>query len=332
VQILVIALRSDLHADSVVYHLNKKDVDIIRIDPTVDKDIPQKMTITSGQIFKANFEFQNSKSINPLECNGVFCRFAIDSLTSSSEDPLKYFTASEALCAFLAPLRMIESSYWINDPWIENRSDCKLFQSKIAQVVGLKIPEFIVSSNYDDLYSFYKGYKNVIIKPLSDTTLASANKGFIKHENLDTNNFLAPYTARFTPLSKEDMVNLDGTPTLLQQEIVKKSDIRATVIDNKIFAVEMPYKEGDAIDFRLNKYDDIKEYNLPDSIKDKIIQLVKLLGLRFASCDLLLDKHDQIYFLESNVQGNWLWTETDTNLPISENIANALLRGKTNGV
>lgn len=324
-QILVIALKSDLHADSVIYHLNKKGVDVLRIDPTLDEDIPEKISIISSPAIEAYYEFNDNKKINPINCNGIFCRYAIDLLVPSSEDPLKNFTSAESLTAFLAPLRMIESSRWINDPWIENRADCKILQSKIAKNIGLNIPEFIVSSNYSDLLFFYHEYKNVIIKPLSDTTLALVDNNFVKQDHLFTDNFSAPYTSKFIPSENIDLKNIDNTPTLLQAEINKKSDIRATVIDEKVFAVEMPYNEGNPIDFRLNKIDNVKEYNLPHGIKEKLIELVKILGLRFASCDLILDHDNQIYFLESNVQGNWLWTEINENLNISETIADALI-------
>jgi len=325
VQVLVIALKSDLHSDAVIYHLNKKGVDVLRIDPTFDDDLPEKVSIVSNPKIEAYYEFLENK-INPMTCNGIFCRFAIDLLVPSSEDPLKNFTTAESLTAFLAPLRMVESSRWINDPWIENRVDCKILQSKIAKNIGLNIPEFIVSSNYNDLISFYNEYKNVIIKPLSDTTLALVDNKFIKQDNLFTDNFNAPYTAKFIPNENIDIKNIDNTPTLLQVEISKKSDIRATVIDDKVFAVEMPYNKDNPIDFRLNKNNNIKEYYLPNDINDKLIELVKILGLRFASCDLVIDKDNQIFFLESNVQGNWLWTEINENMNISETIADALIK------
>ena len=109
-------------------------------------------------------------------------------------------------------------------------------------------------------------------------------------------------------------------------EITKKSDIRVTVIDDKVFAVEMPFREGNPIDFRLNRNDCLNEYKLPNDIKEKLIELVKIMGLRFASCDLVLDHNGEMYFLESNVQGNWLWTEINENMNISETIADALIK------
>jgi hypothetical protein len=314
-----------LHADSVIYHLNKKGIEIVRIDPTLDEDIPEEISLVSDTVFKAFYRLKNNTIINPLECNGIFCRFAIDSLVAISEEPLKYFAASELLTAFLAPLRMIDSSSWINDPWIENRVDCKILQCNMAKNIGLKIPEFMVSSNYDNLLSFYNKYKNVIIKPLSDTPLAFVDGKYKKQEDLTSNNFYAPYTTKFVPINDFEKESMDHTPTLLQREINKKSDIRVTVIDDKAFSVEIPYEEGNPIDFRLNKYDNIREYTLSEDMKNKLIKLVKKLGLRFASCDLILDKNNEIYFIESNVQGNWLWTETTTSFKISDAIANALI-------
>jgi hypothetical protein len=328
VQILVIALQSDIHADAVVYYLNKKGIEVFRIDPTLDADLPQRIGVIYGPHFKAYYEFQENRIIDLLECNGILCRFAIDSLIATSEDPLVNFSASESLCAFLAPLRMIDSSCWINDPWKENKIDCKVFQSKIAQDVGLKTPEFIISSKYHDLLAFYNEYKNVIIKPLTDTPLALVDGKFIKQKNLSTNDFSAPYTAKFAPIKNCDLKDIDDTPAFLQREIIKKSDIRATIIDNKIFAVEIPYIKGNPIDFRLNKNKLIREYSLQNSMKEKLIELARRLDLRFASCDLVLDNDNQISFLEANVQGNWLWTEINTNLNISENIADALINGK----
>ena len=325
-QIIVFALQSDLHADSVVYHLNKKGIGVIRIDPTLDKEIPEKTFISSALYYNAYYEFHNNMKINPLECNGIFCRFAIDILMPNSEDPLKKFSLSESLTAFLAPLRIIESARWINDPWIENRVDCKILQSKIAKDIGMKTPEFIISSNYNDLLSFYNEYENVIIKPLSDTPLALVGEKFIKDEELYTESFHAPYSTKFSPNKNIDITNIDNTPTFLQVEIKKRADIRATIIDEKLFAVEIPYREGNPIDFRLNRITGIKEFNISNDLKDKLIELVKRLGLRFASCDLILDTNNQIFFLESNVQGNWLWTEINENINISETIANALIK------
>jgi glutathione synthase/RimK-type ligase-like ATP-grasp enzyme len=70
----------------------------------------------------------------------------------------------------------------------------------------------------------------------------------------------------------------------------------------------------------------MKPVVLSEDIEKKTIELLKKLRVRFASCDFLRDVKDNIYFLEANVQGNWLWTETD-DFHISRAIAKALTTG-----
>ena len=155
--------------------------------------------------------------------------------------------------------------------------------------------------------------------------MAQINEDFVVPEKIGWRNFKAPYTTQFHPknISKSDCI--DDTPTLLQVKIDKKADIRATVVDNQIFSALMPYNAGDPIDFRRNIGNKVEPVDLPTEIKDKLIQLTKLLNVRFSSCDLVLDHHNKYHFLESNLQGNWLWTEHGAGLRISEAIANALI-------
>jgi glutathione synthase/RimK-type ligase-like ATP-grasp enzyme len=321
--VLVIALNSDLHADAVVYNLNRMGVEVIRIDPTENNSIPIQMSVFSD--FQSKFIFNDNKTINISNCKGILCRFAIESLDSIANDALEYFSDSESLAVFLAPLRIINSSYWINDPWIENRIDCKILQANYAQSIGLNIPEFIISTDYNEIIKFHDVYKNVIIKPLTDKPIALINNNFVGQEKINTDNFYAPYTEIFKPLNNEQLQLISNTPTFLQRQIIKKSDIRSTVIDNKIFSAEMLYEKDMPIDFRLQSNIKAKMINLHQDINNKIIKLVKKLGLRFASCDLILDENDDIYFIEANAQGNWLWTEHEAELPISEAIAKSLV-------
>jgi hypothetical protein len=249
--VLVIALNSDLHADSVVFHLNRMGINIMRIDPTIDDSIPTQMTIFPD--FQSIFEFMDNKNINMADCGSIFCRFAVESLDATTSDPLEYFSSSESLASFLASLRIIDSHYWINDPWVESRIDCKILQAKYATTVGLNIPKFIVSSNYKEIESFTKLYKDTIIKPLTDKSIALIDNKFVGQEDINTNNFYAPYTAKFKHLSKNKLQSISDTPTFLQEQILKKCDIRTTIIDDNVFSAAMPYDKNTPIDFRLQK-------------------------------------------------------------------------------
>jgi hypothetical protein len=322
----VLALSSDLHADAVVYHLSKLGVPVLRIDPTLDESVPSNVSIKSGTVFSMGYEFGNGKIFDLNGCMSVFCRFSLEMLSASSDDPVKRFSQNESLTAFLAPLRTIEPARWINDPWLESRADCKILQTKIANEIGLKVPDFIMSSNYTDAQEFCNTHRKVVIKALSDTPLAYSEGKFKNPEDLDTADFAAPYTAKLPSFDEKIMSRLDGSPCFIQEEIIKVSDIRVTVIDEQIFAVEIPYKEGRPIDFRQAPVDEMKPIVLSENIEKKTIELLEKMRVRFASCDFICDVKDNIYFLEANVQGNWLWTETD-DFHISRAIAKALTNG-----
>ncbi len=323
--VLVVALESDLHADAVVDQLLNRGIAVVRIDPTEDRSLPSRIRITSSPSYQAIYEFDGKDSLDTKEISGVFCRFAIDSLTPTDErTPLQCFSASEELSAFLAPLRMIEPTRWINDPWAEARADCRLLQTSIARSLGLQVPEWIVSSSYEELAAFHRRYPEVVIKPLSDAPLALAGGKFVAPEHLRSAEFSAPYAVEFVPIPREFEDVVDGTPTLLQVRVPKKADIRATVVDGNVFAAEIPYRPGKSIDFRLEPNATVRPFDLSPTTSNLLVRLVAQLGLRFASCDLVLDERGQVHFLESNVSGNWLWTELGADLSISAALAKAL--------
>jgi len=97
-KVLVIALQSDLHADSVISCLNKKGVDVFRIDPTIDDDLPEKVSIVSKPTIEAYYEFNDNKRINPMGCDGIFCRFAIDLLIIIRRPIEKFFISRIINC------------------------------------------------------------------------------------------------------------------------------------------------------------------------------------------------------------------------------------------
>lgn len=109
--VLLIALESDLHADAVVDHLAKLGADVVRIGPSNDGSLPVKIRITSSPRFETFYEFEGGLSLDPTGVDGIFCRFAIDSIVPSQEEKaLQRFSAAERIAAFLAPLRFIEPS------------------------------------------------------------------------------------------------------------------------------------------------------------------------------------------------------------------------------
>jgi glutathione synthase/RimK-type ligase-like ATP-grasp enzyme len=329
--VIILALESDLHADSVAYQLVQTGARVIRIDPTVDRSLPKEVTILHdpGRGICAAIELPKKGRLTVDEIAGILCRFAIEKLVPFEGDsPLEQFARGEELAAFLGFLRLVSPQRWINDPWAEARADCKILQAQAAHAVGLRVPAFAISSQYSALAAFAAGRTGgAVIKPLSDTPLAKTSAGFVDIAGLATHSFHAPYATDFSSLADEEAQNVDLTPSLVQARIDKSFDIRATVVDAEIFSAAMPTLPDSPVDFRRSASIEAQPFDLPDRVKQQLVKLVAGLGLRFASCDLVADRQGEIHFLESNVSGNWLWTERDAGLPVSQALAKALVRG-----
>jgi len=104
----------------------------------------------------------------------------------------------------------------------------------------------------------------------------------------------------------------------------KKLDVRATVVDDKVFAAAMPVAAEAPVDFRGSAEIHAMPFGLTQGTTWSLVALVAMLNLRFASCDLVVDVDGQIHFLEANVFRQLALDGTRADLPISECIAEAL--------
>ncbi|MFA7036559.1 MAG: hypothetical protein WC183_09605 [Methanosarcina sp.] len=84
---------------------------------------------------------------------------------------------------------------------------------------------------------------------------------------------------------------------------------------------------GSEIDFRLIKPEKIvhKPHDLPPDIDAKIEIFMDRMGLQFSAMDLVLDEDGKYWFLENNCNGQWLWIEYLTGMPLIQSMVDLLL-------
>lgn len=199
---------------------------------------------------------------------------------------------------------------WVSKPDRIRIASFKLFQLQIATEIGFRIPDSIVTNDVKKAKSFIKQHRNCITKPLSVPYINSKDE------------VLYIYTHLISEQDKQYLYSIKYGPSFLQEYIPKKSDIRVTVIGNSIFAAEIEsniFPES-KIDFRK-----IEPYNLPHreiklskEIRNKCLKMVKKLGLQFGAIDLVLTNKGDYVFLEINPNGQWLWIEEMTGLPLTK--------------
>jgi hypothetical protein len=315
---IIIAAKQDIHADAVVDRLEKRAL-VIRFDPF---DVLPTLKFCSG----SDEVKIGSHQFHIEEISGVFCRVALEALNFDMvHDPVEKFAAREHLNSLIGILLNIQKEKWINFPWSEAVADGKLSPMNLARRLGISVPEFLVSSFYQDLLAFNLRHGPCIVKPLSDMSIAKQDGRFV--EVPDMADFSAPYTADFLPDNVPIKDADELTPTLIQRKIEKTGDVRAVLLDDKIFCSFL-HNCSNLVDSRLTQERHEEVFELDSGILEKLRNLMSRLSLRFAALDLIVGVDRNLYLVDLNPSGNWLWQEQSLGLPISYAISESLLVGK----
>jgi MvdD pre-ATP grasp domain len=133
------------------------------------------------------------------------------------------------------------------------------------------------------------------------------------------------------PLGDAEMQNLDSlqtAPVIFQTRIDGGPDVRVTIVDDEVFAVELRASHPEAwLDWRLDMAVDVRPHDLPPDISQRLVNYQRALGLRYGALDLRLDESGQYVFFEVNPGGQYLFAEIHGDAPISRRLAEALLQG-----
>lgn len=202
-------------------------------------------------------------------------------------------------------LLSIPEKRWMNHPHCNAIASRKIPQLQRARQLGLHVPDTIVTQDASLVREFFAKHGGAIVtKMLSSASLGQAesksNEGVI-------------YTSRVTAqhLAKASLVA--NCPTLFQQEIVDKLDVRVTVVDDRIGAVALhrASREGTPVDIRYANMSGVKyeKISIPETVRVATLELVRSYGLRFAAIDFAMVPDGEFVFLELNPNGQWAWTD-----------------------
>ena len=120
-------------------------------------------------------------------------------------------------------------------------------------------------------------------------------------------------------------------PIILQEYIEKDFELRITIVGNKTFACAIHSQKSKKTSEDWRRYDidntPHEIFDLPRDINDKLVSLVKHLGLVFGCIDMIVTPKGEFVFLEINPNGQWLWIERLTGMPIGEELAHMIAAG-----
>lgn len=299
--LLVLTNSRDVTADYLLTRLHVAQVSFIRIDTDT---ILEKLSL-SYTLGKPILGI-DQKHYSPTDFSNVWYRRP-ERLRSKliPDTPEGLFTLDEWGESIEGFLAHIPRSRWMNHPAANSTASRKLEQLTNAQKLGLLVPETLLTQDEISLGQFFEKHnKEIIVKPLGRATI----------ERQDGNSDSVIFTNRVTEHDIEDLKDLQSCPTLFQHAIPKKADVRITIVDRSMYAMELTAQDeqgNQRCDIRRNNMSDVsyRGIDIPIPIANKIARLMKLYELRFAAIDMVIGKDDRWYFLEVNPNGQWAWID-----------------------
>lgn len=198
----------------------------------------------------------------------------------------------------------------------------KLLVLDAAQEVGFIIPHFYISNYQEGIKQIFEQSPDLITKSISD--------GIYLFDQTESKTGYFSYTEKLDKSIVEELPDLIS-PSLLQENIRKKFDLRVFVLNDKCYSMAILSQSDKQTQIDFRKYNEKKPnrnipYILPKEIELKIQQLFNKLGLKTGSVDFIVDREDRFYFLEINPVGQYDVVSRTCNYFLDKQIALTLMK------
>jgi glutathione synthase/RimK-type ligase-like ATP-grasp enzyme len=310
--ILIISSARDDHAKAVMRALAKMQAVFHLLDLS---EFPQHSNLAfkynSGNHAEYTLEYSNGKRVNLSACGAIWWRRPQSFLPHPEIDAVAYqrFVMTESYEAYMGLWHSL-SAFWVNRPLRDEIAHRKVYQLTVAQRLGLRIPETLITNNPDEAENFIArfGCDNTVYKAFSATEQHWRETRILKQNEM--------------PL----LDKVKYAPVIFQEYIHAFYDIRLTVIGEHLFPAaiysqQTTYKEDMRMDLSSAKVEPVE---MPEPIRQNIRALMKELDLRYGAIDLRLTPDGEYVFLEINPAGQWLFIEEKTRQPMTQTMAELL--------
>ena len=190
----------------------------------------------------------------------------------------------------------------------------------LAAKCGFRVPQTVFTNRPGDFVSFYHQTRGRLVSKVM-------LNNYIPHE--DSNSVAFTHAVRRRDAAHCHSIRY--SPVILQEYVPKDVELRITVVDSRVFAAEIRSQASHRTKHDWRHYDDERAtyapHKLPEAVCRSCIRLVRALGLCFGTIDMVLTPGGEYVFLEINPNGQWLWIESLTQLPISAALVDLLIRG-----
>lgn len=209
-------------------------------------------------------------------------------------------------------------TYSLGKPGIYRRLDSKEEQLKVADKLGLTIPDTCITNNPDVAKKFILQHRNVVAKMQTGFAITEDGVESVVFTNVVSEDKL------------EELDTLLYCPMQFQKMIEKKKELRITIVGRDVYAFEIDSQqfEDAKVDWRkdgVNLLDKWIRTELPGDIEEKLLELLDIYNVDYGAIDMIVSPENEYYFIEINAAGEFFWLDnlTEGNL-ISKSIADVL--------
>ena len=196
---------------------------------------------------------------------------------------------------------------WVSHPDATRRAENKLLQLRAAHRAGLRIPKTLVSQNPSQIREFAAAHGGrVVVKSLTNSKHAALTAAVVDAELLSSDRALRL------------------CPAIYQEVIPGTRHLRVHGFGDEFHAALITCEQ---LDWRYHLADaSVEHYVLPAGIQAALSAVLRQLGLRMGIFDLKLTPGGEFVWLEINPQGQFLFIEGLTDIPLTNHVADFLVR------
>jgi glutathione synthase/RimK-type ligase-like ATP-grasp enzyme len=219
----------------------------------------------------------------------------------------------ESMTTLRGLLDLLTGAAWIDALDVNRAADSKTRQLRLAHEVGLAIPPTLITADAAAVRRFFAAHEGRVIAKLQHSLGYSMAGGgglptrLLRSEDLDA------------------LAGLRHCPMVFQRYVEKALELRIAWVDGRALVGALDGARC-GVDWRYESTAKWQPHTLPAVVHRRLAALMARLGLRQGAIDLIVTPGGEYVFLEVNPTGEWGMLEQELGLPISEALAEALLR------
>jgi glutathione synthase/RimK-type ligase-like ATP-grasp enzyme len=320
--ILILTDETDTHTDYLEQRLRQRGAQFLRFDPG---RFPSKVQLSLTYSATGAPQTQLSvgdERIDLESVKSVWFRRPTPSVAHDevADEVARNYIAQECKL-FMHDAWNAMDCFWLPaPPPVIRKAEYKASQLRLAGSLGFELPPTLFTNNPEDFIDFYQQHNGNVISKIPSSSLYG---------------FIGTQFNRYTQVvSKRDLVHARGIelcPMIFQAYVPKRVELRITVVGKDVFAAEIHSQHSNHTRHDWRRYDRYQtpyfEHDLPRHLQNLCVRLVERLGLCYGAIDMVLTPDGRYVFLEINPNGQYLWIEQMTGLPISDAICDLLISG-----